>query len=133
MPRKPSDIVQPNLRIREDLRRRLEAAAKKRGVSLNFEMTERLKQSFDQGDLDRLGRVATEMENAYARFAREGRDRLQTQELMNATEHLIRQLSTDVRDREADKRAIAWAQEAIEAIARVHGRTYEFEPGSNDK
>jgi hypothetical protein len=56
MPRKPSDIVQPNLRIREDLRRRLEAAAKKRGVSLNFEMTERLKASFDQGDLDRLSR-----------------------------------------------------------------------------
>ena len=48
MARKPADIVQPSLRIRDDLRRRLEQAAKKRGVSLNFEMTNRLKESFDR-------------------------------------------------------------------------------------
>jgi hypothetical protein len=128
MPRKPSDIVQPNLRIREDLRRRLEQAAKKRGVSLNFEMTDRLKASFDQGDLVKLNQVAANLENAYQRFAREGRDRLQTQELINAAENMIKQLPTDVQDREAVKRSIAWVQEAIEAIAHIHGRTYDHEP-----
>lgn len=127
MPRKPSDIVQPNLRIREDLRRRLEGAAKKRGVSLNFEMTERLKASFDQGDLVKLSRVAADMESAYGRFAREQRDHLQTQELMSAAEALIK--ATEGRDPEAVKRGIAAVQEAIAAIARVHGRTYDDEPG----
>jgi hypothetical protein len=127
MPRKPSDIVQPNLRIREDLRRRLEAAAKKRGVSLNFEMTERLKASFDQGDLVKLSQVAADMENVYARYAREQRDHLQTQELMSAAEGLIKELSaTNVSV--AVKRGIAWVQKAIEAIANTHGRTYVHEP-----
>jgi hypothetical protein len=129
MPRKPSDIVQPNLRIREDLRRRLEHAAKKRGVSLNFEMTERLKASFDQGDLVKLSRVAADMEGVYQRFARETRDRLQVQELMNAVEELIKQLPTEVQDREAVKRGIDWVQETMKAITRIHGRTYDREPG----
>ena len=47
MPRKPMQVVQVNLRIREGLRRKLEAAAKKRGVALNFEMTDRLARSFE--------------------------------------------------------------------------------------
>jgi hypothetical protein len=128
MPRKPSDIVQPNLRIREDLRRRLEAVAKKRGVSLNFEMTERLKASFDQGDLVKISRVATDMENVWTRYARETEDRLQTQKLMNAAEYLVRELPPEVQDREVVKRAIARVQESIEAIWRIHGRTYEHEP-----
>jgi hypothetical protein len=47
MPRKPMQVVQVNLRIREGLRRKLDAAATKRGVSLNFEMTDRLARSFE--------------------------------------------------------------------------------------
>ena len=48
MPRKPMQVVQVNLRIREGLRRQLEREAKRRGVSLNFEMTSRLQETFDQ-------------------------------------------------------------------------------------
>lgn len=49
--RKITDTVQLKLRIREDLRRRLEREAKKRSVSLNAEMADRIEQSFDQEDL----------------------------------------------------------------------------------
>jgi hypothetical protein len=70
MARKPSDIVQPNLRIREDLRRQLEQAATKRGVSLNQEMNWRLRDSFDREALFTLGRVASDMEIHWARFGR---------------------------------------------------------------
>jgi hypothetical protein len=129
MARKFSDIAQLKLRIREDLRRRLEQAAKKRDVSLNYEMTSRLAESFERSEMLKLGKITAELENVYTRYAREGRDHLQTQELMRAAEYLITQLPTEVQDREAVKRAIAWAQEAIEAIARVHGRTYDHEPG----
>jgi len=47
MPRKPTDIVQYKLRIRESLRRRIEHAAKKRGLSANQEMAIRLEHSFE--------------------------------------------------------------------------------------
>ncbi len=47
MARKPSDIVSPNLRIREDLRLRLEKAAAKNKVSINREMINRLTDSFE--------------------------------------------------------------------------------------
>ena len=127
MARKPSDVTQVKIRVREDLRRQLEQAAKKRDVSINFEMTDRLKASFD---LPPLSKITADLENVYERYAREGRDQSQTQELMRAAEHLITltQLPTEVQDREAVNRAIAWVQEAIEAIARVHGRIPTHEP-----
>jgi hypothetical protein len=62
MPRKPMQVVQVNLRIREGLRRKLEAAAKKRGVSLNFEMTDRLARSFE-------GETFQDLESGVARVA----------------------------------------------------------------
>ena len=69
MARKPADIVQPSLRIREDLHRRLEQAAKKRGVSLNFEMTTRLKESFDREAHRTIDVVASDLEDVWRRFA----------------------------------------------------------------
>jgi hypothetical protein len=127
MPRKPSDIVQPNLRIREDLRRRLEQAAKKRGVSINAEMTERLRASFDQGDRIELSRITAGLNDVYGRFARDMAERSRTRELISAAEHHIAQLPPEMR--EALKPTVEWIQEAIKAITRIHGRTYDFEPG----
>ena len=46
MTKKPTEIVPTMLRIREDLRKRLEREAKKRDHSLNAEMVERLEASF---------------------------------------------------------------------------------------
>ncbi|MDA9424033.1 Arc family DNA-binding protein [Bradyrhizobium sp. CCBAU 53380] len=51
MPRKPSDIVQYKLRIRESLRRKIEKAAEKNRTSANQEMVSRLEASFDQEEL----------------------------------------------------------------------------------
>ena len=125
MPRKPSDIVQPNLRIREDLRRRLEQAAKKRGVSLNPEMTERLRASFDQGDRIELSRITADLNDVYGRLVRDIAERSRTQELIDAAEHLIEK----VRKGEAVDGAVEWVEKAVKAITRIHGRTYVNEPG----
>jgi hypothetical protein len=46
MAKKSTEIVPTMLRIREDLRKRLEREAKKKDHSLNAEMVERLEQSF---------------------------------------------------------------------------------------
>jgi chemotaxis methyl-accepting protein methylase len=54
MPRKPSDIVQYKLRIRESLRRRIEKAAEKNQTSANSEMANRLEASFRQEGVDEL-------------------------------------------------------------------------------
>jgi Arc-like DNA binding dprotein len=54
-------LVAVTLRIREHLRKQLQEAAKKKGVSLNSEMAFRLEQTFeDEKDLE-LVRKATEL------------------------------------------------------------------------
>jgi Arc-like DNA binding domain len=72
LPRKPADVAHINFRIREHLRRKLEAEAKRHQVSLNSEMHSRLEQSFEatpvakiQQDIDRQ---ITLMETAWLRF-----------------------------------------------------------------
>jgi hypothetical protein len=47
LPREPTDIVEPKLRIRESLRAKLEAEAARQQTSLNSEMVRRLEDSFD--------------------------------------------------------------------------------------
>ena len=124
MPRKPSDIVQPSLRIREDLRRRLDQAAKKRGVSLNAEMIDRLRASFDQEAHRTIDAVASDIEDVWGRLVRDTDERSRTQELIDAAEYLINK----VRKGEAVDGAIEWVEKAVEAHTRIHGRLYLHEP-----
>ncbi|MBV9201240.1 MAG: hypothetical protein JO320_03300 [Alphaproteobacteria bacterium] len=51
MERKATDTVQLKLRIREDLRQRIEAEANARKISLNAVMVERLERSFDDASM----------------------------------------------------------------------------------
>lgn len=51
MKRRPTDRVQIGLRLRESLRARLEAAAKRSDISINEEIVDRLDRSFDRQDL----------------------------------------------------------------------------------
>jgi hypothetical protein len=48
MARKSPKAIQYKIRVRADLRRRIEKAAAKNGVSANYEMVRRLERSFDQ-------------------------------------------------------------------------------------
>jgi hypothetical protein len=116
MARKPSDIVQPNLRIREDLRRQLEKAAKKRLVSLNYEMTARLKESFDREALVTLGGITEDMKIQWARWSVALFDKEQSADLLRATEALIALLEQSP-DRGV-KEAVAQVGKAITAIKR---------------
>jgi len=120
MARKPADIVQPSLRIREDLHRRLEQAAKKHGVSLNFEMTNRLKESFDREAHRTIDGVASELDDAWRRFADRVDSEILREELMQAAEWLVERLPAEIRERE--KAAVEQVQKAIKAIARKEGR-----------
>jgi len=118
MARKPSDVIQIKIRVREDLRRRLEQAANKADRSINSEMASRLADSFN---LPKLNEITASLENVYTRLAQDVHDRSQREDLMRAAEYLIEQLPTEVRGREAVKRAIAEVQNAITAIAQRHG------------
>jgi hypothetical protein len=56
--RKQTAIVGLKVRLREPLRKKLEMAAKKKGVSLNAELVARLEESFlSEGFLDRMERT----------------------------------------------------------------------------
>ena len=51
------------VRLREPLRKKLEVAAKKKGVSLNAELVGRLEESFlGEGLLDRMERILAEFD-----------------------------------------------------------------------
>jgi hypothetical protein len=122
MPRKPTDTIQVNLRIKEALRRRLEVAAKKRDVSLNFEMVDRLKASFDQDAhrtideaASRIDLVATRIKRAenLLRYAAKVESQILQEELMDAAEE-------DIKHR--DQATIERVQKAIAAIANKFGR-----------
>ena len=69
MPGQPSpDIVQVGLRVTKGLRRRLMAAAKKAGRSLNAEMVDRLELTFDREDADEILDQAHETLDGAARL-----------------------------------------------------------------
>jgi hypothetical protein len=62
MPRKPTETVQVNLRIKESERRKLEAAAERNHVSLNAEMAARLQRSLEQRELLTMNQVFENVE-----------------------------------------------------------------------
>jgi len=64
MARKPTEIIALSLRVREELRRRLEGEAKKQRRSLNAEIVHRLEQSLQKEDeaahMSRIASMAAE-------------------------------------------------------------------------
>ena len=121
MARKPSDIVQPNLRIREELRRQLEQAAQKRGVSLNQEMNWRLRDSFDREALFMLGRVASDMEINWARFGRAFHELGKLRDLVRTSESVLKLLGPLLSDQAArpDREALSAAAAELQKAIRV--------------
>src|SRR5215831_9744890 len=66
--RYPSEIVQIGVRVEEKLRRRLERAASQGGQSMNAEIIERLKRSF-QSDEDKISLIARAIIDTYPDIA----------------------------------------------------------------
>jgi hypothetical protein len=113
MPRKPSETVQVNLRIKEGLRRRLENAAHKRQVSLNYEMTSLLERGLDQPALLEGQNVAQDMAIMWARWG-EAFTKLNRQgDLMVAAERLIESLAGNPED---IKQAAAGVHDVLRVI-----------------
>ena len=98
MPRKPSETVQVNLRIKESLRRRLENAARKRQVSLNYEMTSLLERGLDQPALLEGQNVAQDMAIMWARWGDAFTKLNRQADLMVAAERLVGSLGGDPQD-----------------------------------
>ena len=128
MPRKPSDVTQIKIRVREDLRRRLEQAAKKRDVSVNFEMVDRLKASFDQTAHRTIDEAAASIKLVAERFehyARETVDRNLLDDLREAGAALVAQIEqqpAEIRARKELKDTVEWMRTAIAAVEHRYGR-----------
>ena len=115
MARKPSDIVSPNLQIREDLRRRLEKAAQKNRVSINREMINRLTDSFElrvRLDFEDVLEGMKEA-NSHIRDATLHHPNLQAA-LINAAEALV--AANEKQDQEAIATAVTQVKAAITTI-----------------
>jgi hypothetical protein len=125
MARKPSDIVSPNLRIREDLRRRLEKAATANGVSINREMINRLEASFGQQSLLKLDELVRDLDVIDARQGEALTDRDSLGRLMSTGEALL--VKINLQDPKAIAAAAAEFKRTIAeidqiALARLRGK-----------
>src|SRR5215467_11233776 len=106
--RYPLEIVQIGVRLEEKLRRRLERAASQRGQSMNAEIIERLKRSF-QGDEDKISLIARAIIDTYPDIA-------------NRIEELSAE-ATSWRDR----RVAAWIEDAKTKISKAEATAREAE------
>jgi hypothetical protein len=68
MPRKPSEIAQFKLRIRESLRRQLESAAARNKNSINAEIANRLRASFEADSVRALDVIVADLLDIRQRF-----------------------------------------------------------------
>jgi hypothetical protein len=129
MPRKPADIAHINLRIRENLRRKLEREAEKHRASLNAEIAARLQQTFEQQQLLTSDQLVENVGRALLPLL-EGAHELNKQgDLVRAAEALIKRLQPLLAVRviagpegEAVRQAIEKTQVAIKVIEDEVGK-----------
>ncbi len=114
MPRKPMQVVQINLRIREELRRRLEREAKRRGVSLNFEMTSRLQETFDLETQRTFDKIGEDMKINWARYGEMFHELAKQGDLIRAAEALVKQV-----DAEDSSEAATAAAEKLRQVIKM--------------
>jgi hypothetical protein len=111
--RKPSDVIPTSLRIRESLRRRVEAAAVKRQVSFNYEITSRVEASFDQESLFVLSHIVEDQKIVWARYG-EAIHKLNMQgDLIRAAEALV------AANEKNDPAAITAATDHVKAVIKL--------------
>jgi hypothetical protein len=116
MPRKASAVLTYKLRIREALRRRIEQAAKKREVSLNYEMATRLERSFDEERLVDIDATARLLQVTVARLSAPIHELNLQGDLLRAAEVLVRQVENSERDEKAIAKAVEKVKQAIRVI-----------------
>jgi hypothetical protein len=95
MARKPSETVQTSFRIKEGLRRQIEQAAIRRGVSFNTEISMRMKESFDHEALLTIVQAAHEMQEMVERSRRVRRNEELLDQLVAAVNALLTNKCTD--------------------------------------
>ena len=128
MPRKPTDTVQINLRLKESERRRLEAAAKEHQVSLNAEMAARLQQTFQQHQLLEVDRVHENMKRELGPVLADIQGLISNSKHTHAVDGLIRLIQPLLAARIIDGPTGQAIREAIEAIRLAEG-VIELEAG----
>jgi chromosomal replication initiation ATPase DnaA len=121
MSKKPSEIVQVKVRMREDLRRKIEHAAQKNGLTVNAEILRRLDQTFDV-TLDKLeGSVAklSRFESTIGEFLRERE--LAKREMLQATREKLQGPLTEREKKELQARREELERRLTEAEKKDQG------------
>jgi len=119
MPRKQSAVLSYKLRIREGLRRRLDQEAKKRGVSLNAEMAQRLERSFEQQEQVSVAVSASSLAAITARLDEMLHPLNQQGDLLRATKALIVSMDKFTENPGQDMRELAPRLPEIQAMTRA--------------
>lgn len=113
MARKPTDVVQTGLRIREALRRRLEAAAAKRGISFNGEAASRLERSFEEDAARSIDIIASDMAAVWERYSKAQHAANKLGDLMRAAEALLHATAG------VDRKPVQSARTQVEVVIRM--------------
>ncbi len=118
--RKPTDTIQINLRLKEHLRRRLEAAAKARQVSLNYEMASRLERSLAGESELSLFMVAQDIERNWLNFAERHLQLSLENDLVEGVQELTRALQETIGEIESGQADLAVLAKLRRANTSVH-------------
>ena len=105
MAQRTAKVIQYKIRVREDLRRRIEQEAKKRGVSANYEMVSRLERSFSEEAVQSLGAVAQYIHNAWLRLDEAFYGLSKQGDLIRAAEALVKQVEQPTSNTAIEKAA----------------------------
>ncbi len=89
MPRKPTAIVQVNLRIREAERRKLEAAAKRNEVSMNAEIVARIARTFREAKAIEVDQLAENVARYLGPLVADSHELAKTGDLVRAADEVV--------------------------------------------
>ncbi|HZZ23189.1 MAG TPA: hypothetical protein VFE60_11715 [Roseiarcus sp.] len=106
MLRKLTDTVQINLRIKEAERRRLEAAAKDNGVSINAEMAARLARTFRQTAMLEIDQLAENVSRFLKPLLADAHELAKSGDLIRAADDMAALLASSSSDQDAITAAI---------------------------
>jgi hypothetical protein len=114
--RKPTAYVTYKIRLREALRRPIEAAAKKGGHSINRELINRIEDSFGQQTERALDDIASDMNIAWSRFSERFLRLELNEELTRAVDALLSEVDKLAPTAKLDAPAVT---KVVEAAAKV--------------
>jgi hypothetical protein len=117
--------------MREPLRKNLERAAAKKGVSMNAELVDRLERSFHIDQLEFESKIFSE--NAKKRWLQSEQNLIEAQKHSSDSNFIFAQIKELLEEWRDDRAALIKASELIEKAERLRSRRDQLKDSQNER